>query len=317
MNESVSVVVPTYRSNDTTPLLVERITSALSERGCEFEILLVEDASPDNGSTWFAILQLAKSNRHVRGFRLLRNRGQHNALLLGIREAKCETIVTIDDDLQNPPEEIGLLLDQLQKEDADVVYGVPREKQHGFVQNLGSRAVRYGLALILGAEPARHVTSFRAFKTVLRDSFAWHQSPRVSIDALLGWGASRYSKVVVEHHPRQHGESGYSFRKLVGHALTMVTSYSTMPLRVATLTGFALVLVGAVVSTYVIVGRLLGYVTEPGFTSLISLFSIIGGAQLLALGIIGEYLATIFMRSLGMPAYTLAEKTDSDPENAV
>jgi undecaprenyl-phosphate 4-deoxy-4-formamido-L-arabinose transferase len=231
--------------------------------------------------------------------------------LLGIREAKFETIVTIDDDLQNPPEEISLLLNRLRAEGADVVYGVPRQKQHGFVQNFGSRVVRYGLAIVLGAEHARDVTSFRAFRTVRRESFSWHQSPRVSIDALLGWGATKYSKVIVDHQPRQHGASGYNFRKLVVHALTMVTSYSTMPLRIATLTGFSLVLVGAVVSGYVIVGRLIGFVTEPGFASLVSLFAIIGGAQLLALGVIGEYLATIFMRSLGMPAYTLAEKTES------
>ena len=310
MHSSVSVVVPTYRGAATLPELVQRLTAVLSARGCQYEILLIDDASPDEGATWSSISDLASADPQVRGFRLLRNRGQHNALLLGIREAKFETIVTIDDDLQNPPEEVPKLLDTLESENAHVVYGVPRDKAHGAMQNIGSRFVSFSLVALLGSAHARHASSFRAFRTVLRNSFVSHESPRVSVDALLGWGATRFSHVVVDHRHREHGHSGYSMRKLVGHALTMITSYSTIPLRVASLTGFLFVIFGMGVFIYVMIGRLTGIVTQPGFAFLVSLLSLLGGVQLVALGIIGEYIATVFMRSLGMPAYTLAERTD-------
>lgn len=308
---AVSVIIPTYCGAATLAEVVQRLVAVMQERTCQFEIILVEDVSPDAGATWRVVSDLARHYPEVRGLRLQQNRGQHNALLLGIREARYALTLTMDDDLQNPPEQVPLLLDKLEADNADVVYGVPHTKNHGLVQNLGSYIVRYTLAFIIGSEHARHVSAFRAFRTTIRDAFAKHHSPQVSIDALLHWGANKYSHVEVAHQPRKHGQSGYNLMKLANHALTMITHYSTMPLRISTITGFGLFLLGSAVSLYIVIGRLIGFVTEPGFTFIVSLFSIIGGAQLLALGIIGEYLATIFLRSLGMTAYTVAERTDT------
>lgn len=309
MSRSISVVIPAYSSSSILPELTQRLTRTLEDQNCPFEILFVEDSSPDNGKTWKIIKELSQEYEHVRGFRLLRNQGQHNALLLGIRESRFETIITLDDDLQNPPEEIPHLLDHLEAECADVVYGVPVQKKHGFLQNLGSRSIAFIISSVLGSQNARNVSSFRAFKTQLRNSFSSHNSSRVNIDALLNWGATKYSFLHVTHEERANGESGYTLRKLISHAISMITNYSTLPLRIASITGLLAVLVGITVFLYVLLGKLTGFITEPGFTFLVSLLTILGGAQLLALGIVGEYLATIFQHSLGVPSYTLAERT--------
>lgn len=300
----ISVVVPVYRSQGTLQTLCERLLPVL-ERSCAgFEIIFVEDGGGDN--SWAAICALVDQDTRVRGIRMSRNYGQHNALLCGIRAASHELIVTLDDDLQNPPEEIPKLLARLD-EGFDVVYGKPNVERHGFLRDQASRITKLALQGAMGAETARHISAFRAFRTRLRDAFASYRSPFVSIDVLLTWGSTRFSFVEVRHDQRTVGDSNYTVRKLMVHALNMMTGFSTLPLQMASMVGFAFTLFGLLILGYVIAGFLIHGAAVPGFAFLASIVAIFSGAQLFALGIIGEYLARMHFRSMERPAYVVRD----------
>jgi undecaprenyl-phosphate 4-deoxy-4-formamido-L-arabinose transferase len=299
---SISVVVPVYNGQESLPELVERLHASLVGLTDTFEIILVNDGSRDQ--SWFQTTQLASRYPRVTGLDLMRNYGQHNALLAGIRQAHYEVIVTLDDDLQNPPEQIPLLIDKL-AEGYDVVYGTPLREQHGLWRDAASRITKLALQSAMGVETARGVSAFRAFRTDVRRAFADYCSSFVSIDVLLTWGTTRFASVPVQHDPRRVGKSNYTFRKLVVHALNMMTGFSTWPLQLASFIGFAFTLFGATLLLYV-VGR---YFVEgdsvPGFPFLASMIALFSGAQLFALGIIGEYLARMHFRSMARPLYVL------------
>jgi glycosyltransferase involved in cell wall biosynthesis len=308
----ISAVVPVYRSAPTLPYLRERLSAALAAITEHYEIILVEDGGGDR--SWTVIESLAAEDDHVRGMRMSRNYGQHNAVLCGIRAARFELVVTLDDDLQNPPEEIGKLLERLH-DDVDVVYGTPLDEQHGFFRDQGSRITKLALQSAMSAETARHVSAFRLFRTRLREAFATYRGPFVSIDVLLTWGTTRFSHVAVRHDPRKVGQSNYTFRTLVTHAMNMMTGFSTLPLQIASVIGFLLTAFGLgilvlVIATYIANGGS----TVPGFAFLASIIAIFSGAQLFALGIFGEYLSRIHFRSMDRPTYLVGDDTEDHPD---
>jgi glycosyltransferase involved in cell wall biosynthesis len=306
----LSVVVPVFRSASTLPELHRRLTEVLTAAGSDYEIILVEDFGGDD--SWSVVEKIAATDDHVRGFRLSRNYGQHNALLCGIRQARFDKVVTLDDDLQNPPEEIPRLVEHL-GDDVDVVYGAPQTEQHGFLRDQASRITKLALESAIGAENARHVSAFRLFRTRLRDAFADFRGPHVSIDVLLTWGTTRFDFVTVKHTPRLMGQSNYTVRKLVRHAIDMATGFSTIPLQVASLIGFVFTLFGMVVLAYVLLNFLVNGSAVPGFAFLASIVAVFSGAQLFALGIIGEYLARIHFRTMDRPGYVVRRSTDQHP----
>jgi undecaprenyl-phosphate 4-deoxy-4-formamido-L-arabinose transferase len=248
------------------------------------------------------IEQLVGAVPWVVGYELMRNYGQHNALLCGIRLARHELVVTMDDDLQHPPEEIPKLL-ALIDEGNDVVYGTPMEEQHGLWRDVASQVTKLALQSAMGASIARQVGAFRAFRTELRDAFAEYDSPYVCIDVLLTWGTTRFGAVPVRHDSRQLGQSNYTVRKLMTHALNMMTGFSTLPLQVASLAGFAFMMFGALVLVYVTGRVLLQGSIVPGFPFLASIIAVFSGVQLFALGIMGEYLARMHFRMMRRPVY--------------
>lgn len=301
--DNVSVVVPVYNSAASLPELVRRLENVLAEMKCDWEVVLVNDGSVDE--SWSVLQGQVALNRRIRAINLRRNYGQHAALLCGIRAARLPIIVTLDDDLQNPPEEIPILLQRLAGK-VDVVYGTPTMEQHGFLRDLASKAVKLALSQAMGAGNARNVSTFRAFRTSLRDAFADYGSSFVSIDVLLTWGTSAFDSVTVEHHPRSIGTSQYDLRKLAWHAINMVTGFSTVPLRIASLLGFAAAAFGVASLVFVILRYLLLGESVPGFPFLASLIALLSGIQLFALGIIGEYLGRMHFRMLDRPAYVVA-----------
>ncbi|MFN3648040.1 MAG: glycosyltransferase family 2 protein [Armatimonadota bacterium] len=303
---SVSVVVPVYQSEGSLPLLVERLAAVLPQVARKFEVVLVNDGSRDR--SWEVVCRLAAAYPWVRGLDLMRNYGQHNALLSGIRAARYDVIVTLDDDLQNPPEEIPTLLDRL-GEGFDVVYGAPQREQHGLLRDLASKITKLALQNAMGAETARSVSAYRAFRSDLRNAFVNYQSSFVSIDVLLTWGGSRFTAVTVRHEPRKIGRSNYSVSKLILHALNMVTGFSVVPLQIASITGFGFTLFGMLVLAYVLGRYLIEGGSVPGFPFLASLIAIFSGAQLFALGVIGEYIARIHFRMMERPSYAVRSET--------
>lgn len=303
---SVSIVVPCYNSEQSLALLYDRLATVFQRDGRGFELLLVDDGSRDG--TWGVIATLAAAHANVRGFRMLRNYGQHNALLCGIRAAKHRYIVTMDDDLQNPPEEVPALIAELEK-GFDVVYGTPKKQSHGLFRDLASSITKLVLQNAMGAEAARNLSAFRAFRAEIRQAFAAYRGPYVSIDVLLTWGARKFSAVPVHNDTRQFGASNYTFGKLVSHAINIMTGFSTLPLQLASYAGFISTVFGIAVLGWVLSGYFIHGRSVPGFTFLASVVSILGGVQLFALGIFGEYLARIHIRSMDRPSYSVGEET--------
>lgn len=299
----LSIVVPVYNGGGSLEPLVRRIEAALA--GWDYEIVLVNDGSSDG--SWAQIVDAARTDSRIRGLDLARNYGQHNALLAGIRAAHGERIVTIDDDLQNPPEEIPKLLAKLD-EGFDVVYGSAAERQHGVWRAIATRLTKWALRVAIGDDIAMQVSSFRAFRTSLRDAFREFQAPYVSIDALLGWGTASFAAVPVRHDARAEGKSNYGPIRLATHALNVLTGFTTRPLRMATLIGIAFTFVGVGVLLLVVVRYIIAGSPVPGFPFLASLIAIFSGAQLLTLGIIGEYLARVHVRTMDRPAYAIRDE---------
>ena len=223
------------------PELYRQLSAAMAQVASAFEIIFVEDGGGDG--SWPIIVGLAAKDDRVRGIRLSRNYGQHNAVLCGIRAAKYEMILTMDDDLQHPVSEIAPMLAALTPE-FDVVYGAPLEEQHGFLRDLASRLTKMTLTSSMGAETAGNVGAFRVFRTRLREGFQDYRSPSVSIDVLLTWTTSRFKAIKVRHAPRAAGVSGYTPGKLIRHALNLMTGFSTLPLQIASFVGFGFVLFG-------------------------------------------------------------------------
>lgn len=311
---TISVVVPVYNSSEILPLLVRRLTATLQAISTGYEIVLVNDGSAD--ASWECIVTLAANDEHVRGLNLRKNYGQHNALLAGIRAAQYPTIVTLDDDLQNPPEAIPLLLEALDRGN-DVVYGTPIQEQTEFWRMLGTRLTKLALRTAMGVEAAARVSAFRAFRAELRESFDDFRGPYVSIDVLLSWGTTRFAWVPVAHHPRAQGQSNYGFVRLATHALNVLTGFTTRPLRAASLIGLATVLFGLILLGIIVVRYIVEGSTVPGFPFLASMIAIFSGAQLLALGIIGEYLARMHIRILDRPAYAIKEEVHGARSDAL
>lgn len=306
---SISVVVPVYNSESSLMLLIQRLEPVLASLSHDYEAILINDGSRDG--SWEAIQQLSRTYSWVRGINLMRNYGQHNALLCGIRAARFETTVTIDDDLQHPPEEIPRLLTALNG--VDVVYGVPEQEPHVAWRAFGSKLTKLALQNIMGVEVARNVSAFRALRTRLRDAFGKYQSPFVSLDVLLTWGTTRFGAVRVRHDRRFAGCSNYTLSKLVRHALTLVTGYTVWPLEMASLMGFAFMLFGMGVLMFVVAEYFIHGGSVHGFPFLASLIAIFSGAQMFALGIIGEYLARMHHRMMERPVYVVGETIQAIP----
>lgn len=304
---SVSIVVPVHNSATILPRLVERLEPVLRGLGVPYELILVNDGSRD--ASWSVIEELGRRHPWVRGIDLMRNYGQHNALLCGLRAARHALVVTIDDDLQHPPEEIPKLLAELAR-GHDVVYGAPVEEQHGLLRDLASRVTKLALSQAMGAPIARQVSAFRALRTPLREAFASYDGYYVSIDVLLTWGTTRFAAVPVRHAPRLEGLSNYTFRKLVNHAMNMMTGFSTFPLQIASLIGFGFTLFGFAVLAWVLGRWIIHGSVVPGFPFLASVIAIFSGAQLFALGIIGEYLARVHFRTMNRPPYSVRALSD-------
>lgn len=304
-----SVVIPVYRSNRALFELIQRLCCLFESRMETFEIVLVEDGSGDG--SWQVIAEIAEKDGRVRGIRLTRNYGQHNALLCGIRAAQGGLIITMDDDLQHPPEEIPKLISKLE-EGFDVVYGAPIAEPHGMLRGLASRITKWVLSRAMGEENASRISAWRVFRTPLRDAFAGYSGPFVNIDVMLTWATNNFSHVVVAHQPRKQGVSGYSVRMLMRHALNLMTGFSTIPLQLASLMGFILALFGVGILVYVLVKYLIYGSAVPGFAFLASIIAIFSGAQLLAMGIIGEYLARIHFRTMGQPPYQVGEQLNGN-----
>lgn len=304
-HHNCSIVIPVYNGADTIRTLVAELAKVMPKVADHFEAILVYDGSPDN--SWEVICQLAQNYPWVQGVKLMRNYGQHNATLCGVRVARYEIIITMDDDLQHPPEEIPLLLAKLD-EGYDVVYGIPKKRPHSWWRNWFSVVIKRILAEVMGIRTIRDIGAFRVFRAQLREAFTEYRNPNVILDVLLSWGTSRFAAVTIQENPREIGQSNYNFYKLFKVTMVVLTGFSTVPLRFASMLGFGFTLFGVAIFLYVL-GVTFFSGSIPGFPFLASIIALFSGTQLFALGIMGEYLARIFDRSMDRPPYMIGEQT--------
>lgn len=306
LDSGVSVVIPCFKSAQTIVPLVNRLHDVLD--GTDYEIILVVDGSPDD--TWQHVQKLAAHDR-VRGLNLMRNYGQHNALLAGILDARKAVVVTMDDDLQHLPEEIPQLLKALTG-DVDLVYGVAESEEHGFWRSLASRTVKSAMAIVLGVDYARNISAFRAFRAELVEPLRNLTDAFVSIDVCLSWATTRVVSVPVTMERRAAGASSYSVRSLMAHAFNMVTGYSDRPLKMVTALGLASAFLGLILFVYVLALFFTGTTEVPGFTTIAAMVAMFSGAQMLALGITGQYIGRLHFRSMSRPTYVIRQRVGDD-----
>lgn len=306
-NPRVSVVIPCYKTGQRVEPLVEAIAAALEPAtDGHYEILMVVDGSPDD--TWKNVSKAAGTNSKVRGVELMRNYGQHAALLAGIRQAHGDIIVTLDDDFQQNPAEIPNLVDALGT-DFDLVYGVSTVEEHSFLRNIASQTYKWFAEHLLKISNAKSVTAFRAFRSELVAGLEKSDDPYAPIDVLLNWSTTRITSVPVTMSEREDGKSSYTFRTLMRHAVNAITGYSTAPLRLVTYIGLTTFLVSFILLTRIFILYLHGDIKVVGYPSLALMIAFFSGIQLLSIGIIGEYLGRLHMRSMGKPRYVIRRET--------
>lgn len=298
----ISVVVPVYNSSATLANLLERLSCVLNRITPRYEIILVDDGSRDD--SWAVMQSLRTSySEHLVAVQLMRNYGQHNTLMCGLELARGEYIITMDDDLQNPPEEIPKMLAHIKQENLDLVYGCPDTRNHAAWRNLGSSIVWqfYRTVFRNSVTP----TPFRIMSHQLAHSVGFYDLNFTYLDGLLAWCTSRIGAVTVEHHARVQGRSGYSLSKLLGLALNLYTNFSLIPLQVVSALGFFTAASGFLVGVFYLVQFLASNIVIPGYASTIIAILILGGVQLLALGVIGEYVGRLHLNVNRKPQYVV------------
>lgn len=302
----VSVVVPVYGPGLALPELQRRLDAAMAEHGLRHELILVDDrGSPQ---AWQVIRDLAERCPEVVGLRLSRNFGQHAATLCGIAQATGRWVVTMDDDLEHPPESVPALL-AAGDDEHPLVYGTFESRTHAAHRNLSSELMR---RLLKRAFPELNedYTSFRAIHTTLARELATFKLNQPYIDGMLSWMTSSVRTVPVAHGQRRHGDSSYTMRKLIAHALNIFVTFSHLPLRLATIGGAALAIASfgyilVVVGLYVS-GHLSG---SPGYASLMSVVLFACGIQLIILGVIGEYIGRLMGAIYRRPMFVIEKVT--------
>ena len=297
----VSIVVPVYGGSAALPELCSRLDAAMSTAGFDYEVILVDDRG--QAEAWSAISAVAARHPRVRGLRLGRNFGQHAATICGISYARGKWIVTMDDDLEHPPEAVPALL-AAGDDDHPLVYGVFEKRTHAAYRNLSSELMRRMLKRAF-PDLNEDYCSFRAIHTPLAKQLDRFGFNRPYIDGMLSWLTSSTRSVSVPHEQRQHGESTYTMRKLLSHAANIFVTFSYLPLRIATFGGAVLASISFLYLLYVIYGKLTGGINDPGYASLMSVVLFACGIQLLILGVVGEYVGRLMGATFRRPVYVV------------
>lgn len=296
---AVSIVVPVYNGAHALPELRLRLEQAMQALGRSHEVIFVDDRGSDD--SWRVIGSLAAQHAEVTGIRLARNFGQHAATVCGISRARGTWIVTMDDDLEHPPEALAEML-AAAGDNAPLVYGVFEQRTHSVFRNATSELMR---RLLKRAFPElnEHYSSFRVIHRSLAKRLEAFDLHRPYIDGYLSWMTSSVATVNVPHALRRHGTSAYTLPKLLAHAVNNFVTFSLLPLRAAIYAGALLATGSFLFLLYVVYGKLTGTIAVAGYTSLMSVVLFACGVQLLILGVIGEYIGRLMSAAYRRPVY--------------
>lgn len=291
----LSVVVPVYGSEQSLDELHRRLRISLEKITSRWEVVFVDDCSPDGA--WRLLEGFSEADPRFRSIQLMRNRGQQRAVLCGLSLAAGEYVVTMDDDLQHRPEEIGRLLTSIESSGADVVVGRYRTKRHGSVRRMATRVVKWLAQRTIGLPPSISLTSFRIMRREVAQAVSGIRHANPVVGYLLYSVTTRFANLEVEHDARAHGTSSYTVRQLIAYFSCMVIDYSDWPLRAVSGSGIVLALGSFAGAAYFLVRWLSGSIGVSGFTTIVILLTSLFGCVLVALGIIGSYLVRILRQS--------------------
>ena len=300
----VSIVVPVYGGSAALAELCARLAATMKLAGLSHEVVLVDDRGQTEA--WGVICSIAENDPAVIGLRLGRSFGQHAATICGIARATGDWIVTMDDDLEHPPEAIPALL-EAGDDDHPLIYGVFERRTHAAYRNVSSELMRRMLKRAF-PDLNQDYCSFRAIHAPLAKQLDRFGFNRPYIDGMLSWLTASTRTVNVQHEKRQHGESSYTLRKLLSHAVNIFVTFSHLPLRIATLSGATLAALSFLYLLYVIYGKLSGTIANPGYASLMSVVLFACGIQLLILGVVGEYIGRLMGATFRRPVYVVSKE---------
>lgn len=301
----LSVIIPVYNSEATLASLVDTLHRALKE--IAFEIILVNDGSKDGSER--LCTELARKFSNVHFISLRRNYGEFNAVMCGLNFTKGEYCVMIDDDFQNPPEEIIKLVNTAEKGSYDVVYTYYSKKEHAIYRNLGSRLVNWITSYLLGKPKDLYLSSFKLIKRDVIEEITKYKGPYPYIDGLIFRITSNIGTVQVLHHKREDGTSNYTWRKLISLFLNILFCYSALPIRLFMPIGLGLFGVGFLLLLFLFGQWIIG--PDPkGWQVVTASVIFIGGIQCTLLSVLGEYIGKSFMDQSGQPQYVIKYNSD-------
>jgi undecaprenyl-phosphate 4-deoxy-4-formamido-L-arabinose transferase len=306
---ALSIVIPVYNGADSVGELVAALEELDIPGG--HEIVLVVDGSPDNS---LAVCQalVAKAKIPITLIDHARNYGEHNAVMTGLRHTRGAHVINMDDDLQNPPEEVARLLAHAQETGADVIYTYYDEKQHAGWRNIGSQFTNWVASFVLDKPKDLYLSSFRCMSAFLVQEITRYEGPFPYVDGLILQVTQRIDRLLVRHLPRAVGRSNYTLRRLVRLWMSMFVNFSVMPLRISTLTGFALSVIGAIGAVATVIDAI--FIAEPpGWASLMAALMLLSGVQLMILGIVGEYLGRLYLTANRKPQSVVRSVTRAEP----
>lgn len=302
----ISFVIPCYKSEKTLPAVVEEIKTTMAELKYDFEIVLVNDSSPDN--TFGTIKELASLNDNITGIDLAKNFGQHCALMAGMRQTDGDIVVCLDDDGQTPANEVGKLISKLE-EGFDVCYASYGKKQHSGFRNFGSKVNELMTRIMLGKPKELYISSYFAAKRFVVDDMLKYEQSYAYVIGLVLRATKNVTNVEVTHRARTEGKSGYTLKKLFALWFNGFTAFSIKPLRIATFIGCICAGGGFLYGIFTVVKKIiLGASVQAGFSALMAVLVFVGGMIMLMLGLIGEYVGRIYICMNNSPQYVIREK---------
>lgn len=312
MPRKISCVIPCYCSDKTIAAVVAELEAAIATRSdCfDYELILVNDGSPDGGTTISALQSIAATHERVLVVDLARNFGQHAAIMAGFRQVTGDIVVCLDDDGQTPADELFKLIDKLD-DGNDIVFAKYPHKQHNAFRNLGSRFNAWCNHRFMGIPKDLQTTSYFACRRFVIDNALAYKNPYPFVEGLLIQSVQTYANVEVHHRARELGTSGYSLKKLIGLWSNGFTAFSVLPLRFASVCGFIVAMIGFIFTIAIIIQRLVVPGVNEGWTSIMAGLLVIGGLLMLMIGLVGEYVGRIYISINNLPQYVVRDITDN------